>query len=149
MVYDYRVARTKDELWEKLHSPDFEPERAVLLDKDPGIALENKGFYPSQVRIEKYRPNSVDIYVDTPKAGFLILSDTYVPGWEASVDGKKKEIFLAYGTFRAVRVDNGRHLIHFQYLPPFFGTGLTLSIGSFIFLLYLLWQPDRRHRKMP
>ena len=63
--------------------------------------------------------NTVTIRASLPQAGWLILSDTFYPGWQALVDGTPAEIVLANGAFRAVQVPAGVHTIEFRYEPQF------------------------------
>ncbi|MEK9148434.1 MAG: YfhO family protein [Candidatus Desantisbacteria bacterium] len=85
-------------------------------------------------KIIKYEPNRVVIDVDTASDGFIFLSDTYYPGWRASIDGKKTKLYRANYCFRAVRVEKGHHLIEMKFLPKSFVIGLA---GSFISLIFI------------
>jgi len=64
--------------------------------------------------ITSYKPNKVDISVDAPENGYLVLTDTFYPGWKVTVDGTLAEILPAFGAFRAVRVSKGIHTVKFN-----------------------------------
>jgi hypothetical protein len=49
--------------------------------------------------------------------GFLVLSDSFVPGWTAEVDGRAGDILPVDGAFRAVAVPPGTHSAVFRYRP--------------------------------
>ena len=74
------------------------------------------------------------IDVKTPNDGFVFLSDTYYPGWKATIDGKKTRLYRANYCFRAVKVEKGDHLIEMRFLPKSFVIGLAGSIISLIFI---------------
>jgi hypothetical protein len=64
--------------------------------------------------ITSYKPNKVDISVDAPSEGYLVLTDTFYPGWKVTVDGSSAEIMPAFGAFRAVQVSKGKHTVRFK-----------------------------------
>ena len=76
--------------------------------------------------------NSVDVTVTLPSAGWVLLADTWYPGWKADVDGKSGEIHKGNGIFRAVRVDAGRHLVRFRFRPLSVYGGMLLSAVSWL-----------------
>jgi hypothetical protein len=49
--------------------------------------------------------------------GFLIVSDTFVPGWTARVDGQPAPLFRVDLGFRAVPVPSGIHRVEMRYNP--------------------------------
>ncbi len=71
----------------------------------------------SHVAIVNYADNSVEIDVNAPKAGILVLHDLFYPGWEVRVDGYKKPVLHANILFRGVEVPAGRHRVVFSFRP--------------------------------
>ncbi|MGI8569264.1 MAG: YfhO family protein [Methylocella sp.] len=71
----------------------------------------------AHVAILNYADNSVEIDVDAPKAGIVVLHDLFYPGWEARVDGHKKPVLHANILFRGVEVPAGRHRVAFSFHP--------------------------------
>jgi uncharacterized membrane protein YfhO len=69
----------------------------------------------SPAKITKYLPNLVEIEIDAPQDGYLILTDTFYPGWQAAVDGQKVEIFPAFHAFRGVTLTKGNHRVDFVF----------------------------------
>jgi hypothetical protein len=80
--------------------------------------------------IERYSPSEVAIRVEASRPSFLVLTDTYYPGWRAYVDGKPETIYRAYGVVRAVFVTAGSHEILFRYEPDSFKVGVTITLAS-------------------
>ncbi|MBI2309822.1 YfhO family protein [Candidatus Collierbacteria bacterium] len=66
-------------------------------------------------RIVFYQPTKVAIEVSAPADGYLVLTDTFYPGWTATVDGPLAEIVPAFHAFRAVPVSQGNHIVKFSY----------------------------------
>jgi hypothetical protein len=83
-----------------------------------------------------HEPNHVTIRAAMACRGMVILTDTWFPGWSASVDGRPARIEKAYGAFRGVVVEAGEHTIEMKYRPwsVFLGAALT-ALAAIIALL--------------
>jgi hypothetical protein len=55
----------------------------------------------------------------------LVRRETDLPGWRATVDGRRVAIGNSSGLFQAVRVPAGTHTVSFSYLPPYIVWGLV------------------------
>jgi hypothetical protein len=73
--------------------------------------------------IQRYDAETVEIRASSAEGGWLILSDLFYPGWEATCDGTPVGIFPGNYLFRAVRIPPGSHLIRFAYNPLSFRLG--------------------------
>jgi hypothetical protein len=78
------------------------------------------------------------IEVSTPQPGYLVLADTFYPGWVAEIDGVPvNRIYRAFTYFRAIEVPAGEHIVRFEYRPQSYSLGKLLSgitFGTFILL---------------
>ncbi len=92
--------------------------------------------------------NAVTIRASSPQDGWLILSDTFYPGWQATVDGAPAEIQMANEVFRAVEFPAGAHTIEFDYQPRSVLIGLIVSLASLVVivagLIVTVWRGARR-----
>jgi hypothetical protein len=81
------------------------------------------------VFVSKYSPSNVSISADMGCDGMVVLSDTYYPGWYASVDGRPAQIYEVDIALRGVAVPRGSHVVTFRYRPRsvYWGAGLTLA----------------------
>jgi len=119
----------------RLSSPDFDPRDVVYLSADEGdevpesLAPANGTTGPpGAARIVEYRANEVIVEADAGEDAWLLLSETYYPGWKAWVDGERAKIWRADHVLRAVRVPAGRHRIRFSYAPWTFRVGGAASL---------------------
>lgn len=100
--------------------------------------LETNPLAANLVSITHYGLNEVKMVAQMAKPGFVILADTYYPGWQAHIEGQRTPIYRANSIMRAVYVPAGRHEIHFTFRPPDFLIGAVVSgltfIGCIIFL---------------
>ena len=118
--------------------------RDHLLVEDPSHPLPADATVSGTARIIEELPERVVIEADAETPAYLVLSDTYDPGWSATVDGKAAPIRPAYVAFRAVFLAAGKHRVVFSYRPAGFELGLKLSYGGVLLgLLLWLWPPRR------
>ncbi len=68
------------------------------------------------------------VETDAPSPGYLVVSDSFDPGWSATVDGQAATIYPAYCAFRAVYLPEGKHTVVFEYSPAGFRLGLWISV---------------------
>jgi hypothetical protein len=81
-----------------------------------------------EVWMPRHEPNYVRIDADMQCKGMVILSDTWFPGWRATVDGKSAKIERAYGFLRGVVVEPGKHTVEMRYRPLSVYIGAALSL---------------------
>jgi hypothetical protein len=68
---------------------------------------------------------------------FLVLSDIYYPGWQASIDGKQTEIFQTNYVLRGVKVPEGTHTVKFEFKPMSFHLGAGISAAALCLVGYI------------
>jgi len=93
-------------------------------------------YPPSEnnVRIINYKPTYIKINVNTAHPGFLVLSDSYYPGWNAYINGSRTDILRANYAFRAVELPKGENVVEFKYEPLSFYVGGLISLMGLIVL---------------
>ncbi len=92
----------------------------------------------TEIHWDKDDALEIKLRIQTQSPGYLVLADNYYPGWKATVDGLKTEIYNADICFRAVQVPAGKHEIRFFYEPASFRWGAYISLCSA--LLFILLQ---------
>jgi hypothetical protein len=80
------------------------------------------------VAISREHPQAVDIQASLSSAGYLVLLDSFYPGWVATIDGQPSPVYRANYIGRAVFVPAGEHLVRFEYRPVSFRVGLGLAL---------------------
>jgi hypothetical protein len=125
-VTQYLVRNRPQELVDTLYDPSVDLVSTVVLEREPDMK-PSSGADASAV-ITSYGLNTVTISTDSSRDGFVVLSDTYYPGWIAAVDGKPAEIYRANYTIRAVPVPKGTHIVTFIYKPVSFIIGSVLTL---------------------
>jgi hypothetical protein len=95
-------------------SPDY-----VLIDDDtpPRRSYAAVAAAAGRATIAAWRPDRVEIAVETREGGMLALHDVWYPGWIAEIDGVAAPILRADVLFRAVEVPAGARRVVFRYAP--------------------------------
>lgn len=83
-----------------------------------------------QARIVSYENTRVVVQASMPAAGYLVLADTYYPGWRAMIDGDPAPVQRADHALRAVWLPAGDHEIVFSYHPTGRTTGTIVTVLS-------------------
>jgi hypothetical protein len=117
--------------------------RDRLVVEDPTTPLSSTATVAGTARIVEDLPERVVIEADLESPGYLVLADTFDPGWSATDNGRPVPIRPAYVAFRAVYLTKGRHTIAFSYRPSGFVLGLLLSITGLMSGFLLSFLPRR------
>lgn len=112
---------------------DFHEQNQIIVNEDPHIAPGSP--LQSVVQVADYQPNHIVLQTQSNSDALLFLSDNYMPGWRASIDGQSVKIYRADYSFRAVKVIKGNHAIDFWYYPQSFDWGWKLSGVIFVGLI--------------
>jgi uncharacterized membrane protein YfhO len=127
--------------------------RDALLDVDPAPADRPERAATADAvgtaRITAYGHEHVTVETDAPGRRLLVLSDTWFPGWRATVDGQPAPIARANVAFRAVAVPPGRHRVVFEYAPASFRIGATISGAALLSIAGWTALAERRRRSAP
>jgi len=110
----------------RLQDPGFPREHGVVLAA--GEARAARPAAAGSARIVRDRPDAVDVAIEPAAPGWLVLADTFFPGWVARVDGQPREILRANVAFRAVAVQPGESRVEFRYEPLSYRAGAVVSL---------------------
>lgn len=124
----------------------FDPLQQVLLTEP--VEMKKAEHFSGQVEKIEYSPNRVHIETSQNEEGFLVLLDTFFPGWKVEVDGKPEHIYRANYFYRGVKLAPGNHRIEFSYEPVGLKTGAAISGVTLVLLLFLFFKPATR-RPLP
>jgi hypothetical protein len=132
------IIKDEKKILEEMKSKEFEPGKEVILEED--FVVNPSALSPqflTQVKILKYEAGEVVIKAETSAPRFLVLSDTYYPGWKVYVDARIDKIYRADYILRAVYLAPGRHIVKFIYDPFSFKAGLAITMITIGILLWL------------
>lgn len=136
-----------DQILKQLREPAIDPFQTVFVEKDEVNREQDDNQSPSTPSkpsrceaqsIVEYTPMYVRISCDAKETGLLMLTDTYYPGWSATVDGNSTAVFRANYLFRGVVVPRGKHTVEFRYQPMSYKLGLA-CFALALLAFSLLW----------
>jgi hypothetical protein len=107
-------------------SASFDPRAAVLLEDPASPKLAGPGS--GRAVLAAYDANRVVVRTDTAAPAYLVLADTYHPGWRARLDGTDATIYRANFLFRAVHLPAGAHEVVFEFAPPSYRLAVVGSL---------------------
>lgn len=145
LTSNYEIVPDYEKACETLSNGTFNfAEKTVIEnnDKEPLNTNVQTSTAPFKAAtVERPDPNTVKIKADADQDGILVLTDTYYPGWSATIDGKPSPIYAANTTFRAIQITKGKHDIVFTYSPLSFLIGKVMSLVCLAaVLLVLVWR---------
>jgi len=138
MVPHMRLEK-KPRILSTYYDESFDPLSEVLLSES--VEFDASPHFNGKVEQVRYRPNHVTVKTRQEGDGFLVLMDSYFPGWTVKVDGEEKPILRANHFYRTVQLGPGEHTLEFDYFPEGFKLGLVISGISLLLLTLgcLLW----------
>jgi hypothetical protein len=145
-----RVDKT-DQALRSFVVPEFDPAREVILegagDGDSSAnpsATAPEGATPGRVRWVRDTADEIRLEVQSERPAWLVVLDSWDPGWSASIDGDGTEIVRADYNFRAVRVPAGTSTVRMTYRPPGLVLGAVVSAGTVALIFTVLVVPPLR-----
>lgn len=132
VVHRAKIVDNPSAILKEIGSVEFDPTSYVILEHEVEndiLNYESEGKSQSLAEIIEYSPNRVVIRANMSENGYLLLADAYDSNWEVYVDGKKEKILVADYIFRAVYLNEGIHVVEFNYNPIFFQILVYISIS--------------------
>jgi hypothetical protein len=142
LVPSARLAPSPGAALDQMVSHAFDPRREVMLASDSshgdmvqaGASETASAAAEGTARVDRYTPAEVQVSTDAPAPEYLVLSDSYYPGWHAYVDGQEQPIVRGDVLFRVVHVPAGTHQVTFRFDPASPKLGLAISLGTLLLL---------------
>ena len=149
VAYDWRAAGSPKEALDVVFAtPKQELMRAPVVEGAFASPGATDAPPPAPARVLRSEAHRVEVEATAARPGFLVLNDTYYPGWSAEVDGRGVDIKPANSAFRAIEIPAGRHRVTFAYRPLSVYAGAALSVLAIaVIAAGLLWPVAARARR--
>jgi len=119
-IYSHWQVCTNDQVaLEQLGSPDFDPEKALLVDSIlPDQAMESAGQNArgeGTVEFAGYASKHIVLKTSAGFASVLLLNDRFDPAWQVTVDGRPASLLRCNYIMRGVQLAPGDHTVEFNF----------------------------------
>jgi hypothetical protein len=133
VVHQATVAGDREELYEALNRPDFDPFASVVVWEP--VPIEEGDPTQDWVHLTSFAPDRITLDAHLERAGLLVLGEVTYPGWRVYVDGQRTPLYEANGVLRAVVVPPGAVQVEFRFCPVPFYAGLAVSASTLLGLV--------------
>jgi hypothetical protein len=134
-----RRAAHNQEAFDILRTHDLQLGRDVVVESTEPLATG--GSMGGRVVSVATAAASLQAEVQMDGDGYLVVNDSYYPGWTATVDGTETRLFRANGHVRAVAVSGGRHSVLMRFEPRSLRFGALVSLAFIAVTLALAVLP--------
>lgn len=125
----------------------FEPERTAIVDSADPPPVSSFVGGTSSVRVEQLDEDRIRITASTADGGFLVLSETFYPGWQARINGAPARVYRTNVALQGVVIPAGRSTIEFQFEPGSLRLGTLVSVaGAMLCVLLLIFDSASARR---
>lgn len=138
IVHEAKTVQGRDAIFKELSGNEFDPHRYCILEEPSRLTTNSSGknlLKEANPAILEYLPNSVTIKAILVEDGYLVLGDTFYPGWNAYVDGRKSRVLKTNYILRSVFLEKGEHMVKFVYEPKSFTIGMIITLISIVILI--------------
>lgn len=131
LVEEVEVISDDEAAIARIHAPDFDPGRTVILPQSPeclGDAVASDGAGEATLLV--HDPASWEIATNSATPAILVVSEAAYPGWRVTIDGQPATPLRAYTAIRAVCVPAGKHAVTWTFQARTLWLGGTLTLLS-------------------
>jgi hypothetical protein len=130
----------------------FDPAAMALVDAGEEQAASSQdgsrssGRPSALVTTQSVEPGRIRVNVTSTSGGFLVLSESYYPGWRARIGNRDVPVQRANLALQGVSVPPGEHVVTFEFSPLSLRAGAAASLIALAALIGLGAHQVRRRR---
>ncbi|MDZ4835892.1 MAG: YfhO family protein [Candidatus Melainabacteria bacterium] len=133
---------------DKISASNFDARNTVVLEGDgKDVSLAPGSFREPEALILRRDSTDVLIQTSSSKPAFLVFTDSWYPGWTATVDGAPASIVRGNYSFRSVAIPAGKYNVQMRYQPRSFVIGAVMALLGFLIVIATAVQAFRQRRR--
>ena len=106
---------------------EYRPESMALIEEPAPFKIASPGS-DARATLAHAENTAVEIHTESRQPGFVVLGDSYYPGWKALVNGNPAPLFVANYIQRGVFLPAGRNVVRMEFIPVVFYLGARISM---------------------
>lgn len=112
-----------------------------------GVTEARNLLPPARLRHSRFGPNEIRVEVTSSSDQWIVLNESWNPGWRARVDGRPARLHRVNAVTQGVWLPPGSHAVEFVYFSPGLRAGAVCSgLGWSCLALLAVLQTRRRRR---
>jgi hypothetical protein len=128
------------------------PRDSVVMKADPLAHLSKVPRQPfTPANWTSADPDRLEFVVDTRAPGLMVIADSWMPGWTATVDSHRAPVLRGNYAQRVIPLpEAGRHVIVMEYRPPGWLVGCAISaVAALVWMAVVIRRALPRSRFRP
>jgi hypothetical protein len=121
----------------------YDPKTMALVEDGTAQFQSSALQSTDTVKVVSLEETRVELQTQASAPAFLVLSDVFYPGWQATIDGKRTPIFQTNYIQRGIKLPAGEHMVRFEFHPLSFKLGVGITMASFFGGGYWLFRAKR------
>lgn len=134
-VQELRLLPDREERLAWLSRRDYDPSLTAVVEQAPGGPPR---WSAAEVVLQRPDPEHLRVAVQSEGPAFVVISETFLAGWRAELDGQPVELLRVDHAFMGAPVPAGEHVLTLRYRPRSFLLGAWCSMASAVALMILL-----------
>ncbi|TSC88604.1 MAG: Uncharacterized protein G01um10147_100 [Microgenomates group bacterium Gr01-1014_7] len=137
-----KVIKTSDQQTLKLLLDENFPIRTTSVTEDFEFNNVSEETLSADLEYRSVTNSHVVIKANSNIDAYLVVLDSFYPGWKAKIDGNETKIHRTNYNFRGILLPKGDHIVEFIYTPESLKYGAMMSGTSLLIILLLLLYPS-------
>ncbi|HEX8457233.1 MAG TPA: hypothetical protein VF656_08050 [Pyrinomonadaceae bacterium] len=125
----------------------FDPATVALVEDALDFATQTLDPATTTARITHLSDEEMEVETRATTPAFLVTSDVFYSGWEATIDDAPARLVRADYALRGLAVPAGTHRVRFTFRPRAFYRGATASALSLLFLAACVFWLKRKEAR--
>ena len=144
LVQDAQWFDSDETIKSALRDPGWDPAQTVILAGEAPANVEAASMAEGSITVLDNRPGDLRYSVESDGTAYLVISQTWYPGWSVTVNDEDATLYRANLAFQAVAVPDGTSEVRLRYRVNHWGTGVIFTVLAAVFTVGLIgWRKIR------